>query len=113
VPALGVFSIVAWLVAQDPILLSAFALMCLTFPLDLSIWMARDTFLTEFGNPIVLILLFMGAAWFQARGVSRLMHRRVGGKEEDPSQATPQPFQGRPPPQGHRRPAESCRTSFA
>lgn len=48
-------------------MLSAFALMCLTFPLGLLIWMARDTFLPEFGNPIVLILQFMGAAGPRSR----------------------------------------------
>ncbi|MFI6800117.1 SCO4225 family membrane protein [Streptosporangium canum] len=73
--ALGIFSIVVLLTVQDPILLSGVALMYLTFPLGWVIWQAWDLLPIELTNPIVLVLLLMGAGWFQAWAVSRLVRQ--------------------------------------
>ncbi|WP_433250837.1 SCO4225 family membrane protein [Streptosporangium sp. CA-135522] len=73
--ALGVYSIVVLLTVQDPILLSGVALMYLTFPLGWLVWQAWDLLPIELTNPIVLILLLMGAGWLQAWAVSRLVRR--------------------------------------
>ncbi|NRQ31496.1 hypothetical protein HII36_06525 [Nonomuraea sp. NN258] len=64
--AVGVYSIVVLLTVQDPILLSGVALLFLTFPIGWGIWQLWDVLPVELMNPIVLVLLLMGAGWFQA-----------------------------------------------
>lgn len=72
---LGIYSIVVLLAVQDPILLSGVALMYLTFPLGWLIWQAWDLLPIGLTDPIALVLLLMGAGWFQAWAVSRLVRR--------------------------------------
>ncbi|SDI56232.1 hypothetical protein [Nonomuraea jiangxiensis] len=71
--ALGIYSIVILLTVQDPILLSGVALMYLTFPLGWLIWQIWDLLPIDMTNPIVLVLLLVGAGWFQAWTASRIV----------------------------------------
>jgi hypothetical protein len=73
--ALGIYSIVVVLTVRDPIDLSVVALMYLTFPLGWLISQAWDLLPIELANPIVFTLLLMGAGWFQAWLVWRLLSR--------------------------------------
>jgi hypothetical protein len=63
---LGVVSMVILLMVQDPILLSAFALAVVTFPLGWLIWWGWDFVPPQLENPLLLIVALSVAGVFQA-----------------------------------------------
>ncbi|GAA4533315.1 SCO4225 family membrane protein [Nonomuraea ferruginea] len=63
---LGIPSAVILLTVQDPILLSGFALMVITFPLGPLIWWGWHWVPPQLDNPVLLIVLLTGAGLLQA-----------------------------------------------
>ncbi|MEU4513885.1 hypothetical protein AB0G05_30665 [Nonomuraea wenchangensis] len=77
VALLGVFSAVVLLTVQDPILLTALALVVVTFPLGPLVWWAWDAVPLALSDPVLLIVVLTVVGLLQAYVLWRLTRGRA------------------------------------